>query len=190
MIRFRRQHMKYMGLVRRYESYDWWFVGQNNGRLVSRSGSSTVHFYVWIDRHRKKHVVWVHPATEQMQICLRSCMNNTYKDSPFYVCIRQTNMRAQIMERCANMHPEQLCAGTVLIGAGIGACYGGYHGYMESKHRPFRTNVEGTVVGLWMGTIYGGVAGLFWPITVPVVTSVSLSRWMWPTPPTPPPSTK
>ena len=90
---------------------------------------------------------------------------------------------AQMMKLLSKIHPEQLFAGTVLTGAGIGACYGGYHGYLESKYRPFRSNVEGTACGLWFGTIYGGVAGFLWPITVPVVTSVSLSRLLWPATP-------
>ena len=97
-------------------------------------------------------------------------------------------MRAQIMERLTHIHPEQLCAGTVLFGAVFGAGYGGYrgyHGYLESKHRPFRSNAEGTACGLWLGAGYGGVAGFLLPVTIPVVTSVSLARLMWPIPPSP-----
>jgi hypothetical protein len=92
-------------------------------------------------------------------------------------------MRSRILQKLSNLNPEHMFVGTALSGAGIGACYGGYHGYLESKHRSFRSNVEGTIGGLWLGGGYGSIAGIFWPITVPVMTSVSFSRLMWPTPP-------
>jgi hypothetical protein len=85
--------------------------------------------------------------------------------------------------RLTNIHPEKLHMGMTLTGAGFGSCYGGYHGYLESNHRPFRRNVEESVVGMCTGTIYGGITGFLWPVTVPAMTSVYLSRRMWPTPP-------
>jgi hypothetical protein len=90
-------------------------------------------------------------------------------------------MRTRILQKLSNLNPEHMFVGTALTGAGIGACYGGYHGYMESKRHPFRRNVEETVCGLWSGAIYGSFAGFLWPVTVPVMTSVSLSRLLWPT---------
>jgi hypothetical protein len=52
-----------------------------------------------------------------------------------------------------------------ILGAGIGVIYYGHSYFLRTKHQNFEINVIGTINGAALGGIYGGVCGLFLPIT-------------------------
>ena len=57
----------------------------------------------------------------------------------------------------------------VLVSVPAFGIIGGYGGFVESQHEPLFHNVFDTTVGSLSGCVCGGLLGLAWPITVPVL---------------------
>jgi hypothetical protein len=58
-----------------------------------------------------------------------------------------------------------------VIGCACGAVSGAVEGYDYSKKDHFVSNMIFTTVGMFYYSIFGGVSGALWPISIPIIVS-------------------
>lgn len=87
----------------------------------------------------------------------------------------------KLANKLAKMSTEQIAERLLIVpsvlGGGIGSIYGVRHGYISSQNYTYKSNIETTLSGMWLGACYGTVFGCLWPVTVPVTCSVTMLRW-------------
>ena len=70
-----------------------------------------------------------------------------------------------IKDQVKTYHPY-ITLGCPIIGTIIGI----HKGYTETKHADFLTNLTDSLIGGFFGLYIGGICGIFWPISIPVLT--------------------